>query len=703
MPEPTGSYLHGTAPEEQRRLSLLNELLNERSLARLELRGGERTLDLGCGLGQMARAMARRLTSGSVVAVERDPTQLAEARRLAAEAGEEGLVEFRRAEAESPLARGELGSFDLAHARFLLEHVPRPERVMRALVEAVKPGGRVVVEDDDHDLLRLWPEVPGFEAIWRAYERTYDRLGNDPFVGRRLVSLLHGAGAHPSGNALLSFGSCAGDPAFDAFVANFLGLIRGAPEPILAASALTVAELEEGLERLEEWSRLPDAALWYATCWAEGRRPEEPGSASVAVTKPTPLPRGKVTSMQFLAASAADLTSSLELDEVFARIADRVQQLIDCHLFCVMLWSEERQLLEHSYSLRFGQHEPQEGGFPLGYGLSGSAALERRTLRVADVTEDPRYVRFRHAEVEIRSEMAVPLLVRDRLIGVLDLESQAPDAFTAEHEQIVTALASQIATALENARLYEELRANQRRVAADLQLAREVQGALLPRHPPRVPGLEIGAVLEPARELSGDFYDFLPLDGGRVAVALGDVAGKSTPAAVYASLAVGILRGRALERRFGPAAMLDQLNEQLWRLHVERSFVAMALAFLDGADRELRYANAGVSAPCLLRDGEIRRLEQPGLPLGGLERSRYEERRLRLMPGDVLVFFSDGIEECRGAGGETFGERRLAEVLLDLAGSPAQAIARGIVDASARFAAKAAEDDRTLVVVRVAP
>ena len=272
--DPPSRYLHGTEPHEQARLSRLNELLNEASLRELALRGGERILDVGCGLGQLTRAMARAAGT-RVVGVERDPVQIAEALRQAREAGEEERIELRRGDAvRLPLADGEWGGFDVAHTRFLLEHVPDPPAVVRQMTRAVRPGGRVGLEDDAHDTMRLWPEPPGFGPLWSAYVRTYDRLGNDPLVGNRLVSLLWEAGAAPVRNTWIFFGSCAGSLDFVPYVENLAGILEGAREPIVAGGLLPEESFQSALDALHAWGGRPDAAIWFAMAWAEGRRRE---------------------------------------------------------------------------------------------------------------------------------------------------------------------------------------------------------------------------------------------------------------------------------------------------------------------------------------------------------------------------------------------------------------------------------------------
>lgn len=269
------SYLHGTSPQEQQRLSLLNDvLLNQACLRELSLRGDERIVDFGAGLGQFSRTMARSVPHGTVVGIERDPVQLAAALRLAGQHGESGLVDFRSGDVLRPELGVEAGSFDLAHARFILEHVGDPLTVVRAMVGAVRHGGRVVLADDDHGVMRLWPEPAGFNDLWAAYIRTYDRMGNDPFVGRRLVQLLVQAGAEPVRNHWLFFGGCAGMDTFPVLAANMAGVVRSARTIMLEMALVDEATFDATMDRYDAWARRPDAALWFAVAWAEGLRPQ---------------------------------------------------------------------------------------------------------------------------------------------------------------------------------------------------------------------------------------------------------------------------------------------------------------------------------------------------------------------------------------------------------------------------------------------
>ena len=265
-------YIHGSSPEEQHRLSLLNDILNEACLKELNLQRGEKVLDVGSGLGQFTRLMARTVGGeGHVVGIERNQDQLSQAKTLAERSDESKLVAFRKGDAlDLPLSGSEWGTFDVAHARFLLEHIPRPELVIAQMVRSVRPGGRVFVSDDDHGDFRPWPEPPGFQALWQAYVSSYEMLGNDPYVGRRLVSLLRDGGLTSIRNSCVFFGGCAGNERFQAIADNLIGALAGAKEAIVSGDLMDERSFRAGIDGLQQWKADPSAALWYSACCAEG-------------------------------------------------------------------------------------------------------------------------------------------------------------------------------------------------------------------------------------------------------------------------------------------------------------------------------------------------------------------------------------------------------------------------------------------------
>jgi len=398
-----------------------------------------------------------------------------------------------------------------------------------------------------------------------------------------------------------------------------------------------------------------------------------------------------------------EITGILDRGELLRRIAERVKSLVDYDVFTVMLWNESTQMLESVFAQRYEDAIPSRASIPLHQGITGSAAAERRTIRVIDVRLDPRYLQG-ESGVEVRSELVVPLLRQDRLVGVLDLESTVPNAFSAEHERLLNILGTYVAVALENARLFEESRETQLRLQNDLETAREIQRQLLPSGARDVPGLDLATAYVPARELGGDFYDLLPYGVGRLAIAIGDVSGKGTAAALYGSLAIGILRELVVDREATPAEMLSLLNGRLLAARLDARFIAMHFAIYDAALRELSIANAGGTLPMLIRGGEVTEIDVRGVPLGLLPNTEYDEIRLALSPGDIVVFASDGVHESMNTDLEEFGADRLKDLLSKVAiADPGYTIAQRIVKATDEFAGagRPPHDDRTLLILRV--
>jgi phosphoserine phosphatase RsbU/P len=425
----------------------------------------------------------------------------------------------------------------------------------------------------------------------------------------------------------------------------------------------------------------------------------DPASPSVFVSQ-----SDQVETLTLLYEISHELTSILDRGELLRRIAERVKKLVDYDVFAVMLWNESRQVLESVFSMRYQDAIPSRVEMPLHQGITGTAAAERRTIRVVDVRLDPRYMAGCQGDVEVRSELVVPLLLQNRLIGVLDLESTKPHAFSAEHERLLNILGSYIAVALENSRLFEDSRENQTRLMNDLETAREIQRQLLPSGAREVPGLDLATAYVPARELGGDFYDLLPYGVGRLAIANGDVSGKGTAAALYGSLAIGILRELVHNNESSPAEMLSQLNERLLAARLDARYIAMQFAVYDAALRELAIANAGGTLPLLVRNGEVTEINVTGMPLGLLPEAEYEDQVLTLIPGDVVVFASDGIHESMNPDQEEFGIDRLKLLLSTVApADPGYTVAQRIVKATDEHAGpgRPPHDDRTLLILRV--
>jgi phosphoserine phosphatase RsbU/P len=398
-----------------------------------------------------------------------------------------------------------------------------------------------------------------------------------------------------------------------------------------------------------------------------------------------------------------ELTSILDREELLRRIAQRVKRLVNYDVFSVMLWNESRQLLESAFGMRYEDSIPTFMRLPLRQGLTGTAAAERRSVRVDDVLADARYIRC-DTGLDTRSELVVPLLLQDRLIGVLDLESVQPRAFTAENERMLTKLGSYIAVALENARLYEEARENQLRLQDDLNTAREIQRQLLPHGARGVPGLDLAAAYVPARELGGDFYDFLPYGEGKLALALGDVSGKGTAAALYGSLAIGTLRELVVSSNCNPASMLEMLNRRMHGARLDARFIAMLFAVYDAPNCRLTLANAGGPYPLLVRNGKAEEIRIEGVPLGLFPGVEYEETSIDLLPGDVILFASDGILESENSAQEEFGSERLHALLAESApGISANELSERIITATDDHSGPGTNphDDRTLLVLRV--
>jgi sigma-B regulation protein RsbU (phosphoserine phosphatase) len=408
--------------------------------------------------------------------------------------------------------------------------------------------------------------------------------------------------------------------------------------------------------------------------------------------------------LETLAEIGREMSAILDLDALLTRVAHLVKRLISYRTFGIALLNETTGMLDLKTAISYGDAQAM-APVKLGEGLIGYAALHKEYVLVPDVSKDSRYI---NAVSDVRSELVIPLLVKDRCIGVFDLESPELDAFSKKHVELLTLLASQAAVAIENARLYEALRDNEVRLEKEVRFAQRVQMALLPQElPKKLKGVDVAWHFDPARELGGDIYEFLSPEPNVLVVAVGDVSGKGVPAALYSSFVGEVVRGRTFRRRFtpersSPAAVLTSLNRILHERGLEEYFCTLCYALFDLKRRTVTLANSGLPYPVYVSGDTSQPMVQGGLPLGSFASSTYDELTVDLKAGDVFVFASDGISETFNAAGEEFGGDRVRATATEHRDKPAKEIVDAIFGAMRAFRGEAEQtDDQTVVVVKI--
>jgi sigma-B regulation protein RsbU (phosphoserine phosphatase) len=414
--------------------------------------------------------------------------------------------------------------------------------------------------------------------------------------------------------------------------------------------------------------------------------------------------RQYTSTLETLSEVAREFGAILQLDELLTRITNLTRRVIDYRTFGILLLNEETNELEMKVAVRYGD-KVQLPRVQLGVGLTGYSALHKEAVLVPDVSTDSRYIKLVD---DAKSELVIPLLLKDRCIGVFDLESPELDAFSKHHVEILTLLASQAAVAIENARLYETIRANEERLEKEIRFAQRVQHALLPVElPKRMKGVDVAARFAPARELGGDLYDFLAPEPNTLAVAVGDVSGKGVPAALYSAFAGELIRSRTFRRRyapdrFSPAGVLASTNIILHERQLEEYYCTLCYALFDLKRRVVTLANSGLPYPVRCSGDEVAQITLPGVPLGSFAGSTYEEVSFDLAAGDVVVFCSDGVFEANDALGREFGAERLVSVVRQQCRGTARDLVNAIFAAVDEFRGDTpANDDMTAVAVKI--
>lgn len=389
------------------------------------------------------------------------------------------------------------------------------------------------------------------------------------------------------------------------------------------------------------------------------------------------------------------ISSSLDLSEVLNLIIDALQTVVPYDAAAIFLLDEDRNAVVER-TIRGYSPDLDAINLKMGEGISGSAAETGRAIIVSDVSRDDRYLQHRPGT---KSEMAVPILSGDQVIGVFNIENDEANAYNEEAQFLLEAFASQASIAIQNARLFEDARRS-RLLDRELEVAGEIQRALLPRAVPEVPGLSLAVFSEPSREVGGDFYDFIPFSDKQLGVAVGDVVGKGIPAALTMASLYTSFHEFANYYVYLPSYVIGHVNEVLYEVTSADRFATLFYGIANLQENTFVYCNAGHPPPLLCRkSGETVNLYTGGLIVGSFDYASFEDGRVYLDEGDVVVLYSDGLIEKSNDRDEIFGIGRLEQAIKDCHACPVEEIRDHVIDVWRSFVGGDSQDDDTTMIV----
>jgi sigma-B regulation protein RsbU (phosphoserine phosphatase) len=388
--------------------------------------------------------------------------------------------------------------------------------------------------------------------------------------------------------------------------------------------------------------------------------------------------------------AAQKISSILDLDELIHKVVNEVAGSFGCLESNIYLYEPERELLVLA-GVCGCTHYSKGHCSSLDKGMIGYVARTRQLRYAPDVSKDPYYMA---CEPSTQSELSIPLLVNDKLVGVFTASHHAVDAFPPEQVRSLQALCSHIAVAVNNARLFQRERQQREKMDREAQEARAIQQALLPKASPYLRDFAISGVSISAGAVGGDWYDFIQFDDGRVGLVLADVSGKGTAAALLMSATRGMVRSLA-GMSCSPAEVLERLNRLMLQDFPTGRFVTMIYGVLDPGTRTLTFASAGHLPPLLVQgDATQFLIAESGTPLGLLT-GTFSETTVKLTDTSRVVFYSDGITEAENQG-EEFGLDRLANVSAKSDASPETILQ----DVRSYVNGAGLQDDATVIMIR---
>ncbi len=414
-------------------------------------------------------------------------------------------------------------------------------------------------------------------------------------------------------------------------------------------------------------------------------------------------PLSVVDKLRLLLDITKKISRSLDLEEILTLVMDTLDSLIPYDAAGIYLIDKDNKKNNpyifkskalRGYDISFALVEPQ---LKLGEGFIGYVAQSGKPIISPDVSLDDRYFPARR---RTKSEMVAPIIANNEVIGVFDLESDRLNAYTQDDLSVLQLLASQVAIIIEKVELHEQL-VEKKRLQAQLEIARQVQFALLPEADPMMHGFDISSYIFPAEEISGDYYDWVKIFDDQIGIVVADAVGKGIPAALLVAFLRASLRA-IVQIGYAPHTAFSNVGDLLWDSVAEHQFITAIYGILDVTNRTFVFSNAGHNPPLLIKpDGEYRFVEYGDLPLGMFRGTRYHQHFIKFEPGQVLVLYTDGITEAENAAGEEYGRERLAEKVLEGINLSAKElidyIRKGVADFTER---KFLDDDGTIFIVK---
>jgi phosphoserine phosphatase RsbU/P len=399
----------------------------------------------------------------------------------------------------------------------------------------------------------------------------------------------------------------------------------------------------------------------------------------------------RVEELYLLQRVAQKINSTLDLDALLDQVVSDVASTFGYTRLAILLKADETNELVIAAGWT-GEVCLKGARFKIGEdaGISGRSAATEETFYAADVQKIPFYI---GGEQDTRSEVDIPLKIRGELIGVFNVQHVEVNAFSPERIRLLEALAGHLATAIANARMFQRERFEKQRMAKELEEARAVQSGLFPASAPEAAGFDVTGVCRPCREVGGDWYDYIALNGGRLAVVLADVSGKGMGAALLMSSTRSVLRLNAA-RDLSPREVLSELNKFLVEDFPASKFVTLVYAVLDPGKRKLTFANAGHLPPILVDSSGARFLQTvAGLPLGIME-CEFSEHEVEMTPGSRVFLYTDGVTEAINSTFEEYGPDRILKHV-----TSSTATVKSLLNDVAEFTSGHPESDDITVVM----